>query len=93
MPGKTRRTAQLVYTKVGDIKDLKSNGNYNRTTIEDRQREPEAYKANIIRIIRQLLCPGRRGDTKSGFGAIDSRSDIRSGSKAATMLWRREPME
>jgi hypothetical protein len=41
-----------VRIKMGDIKDLKSNRNYSRTTIKDRQREPKAYKANIIRIIR-----------------------------------------
>jgi hypothetical protein len=78
---------------VGDVKDPKSNGNYSGTTIEDRQREPEAYKANTMRIIRQLLCPKRRRDTKSGFSAIDSGSDIRSRSEAAAMLRRREPIE
>jgi hypothetical protein len=71
---------------VGDTKDPKSNGNYSGTTIEDRQREPEAYKANIIRIIRQPLYPKRRRDTKLGFNTINSRSDIKSRSKAAAIL-------
>jgi hypothetical protein len=78
---------------MGDIKDLKSNRNYSGITIEDGQQEPKAYKANIIRIIRQLLCPRRRGDTKLGSGAIDGESDIRSRSKAAAILWRQEPIE
>jgi hypothetical protein len=41
-----------VRAKVGDIKDSKNNGNYNRATIKDGQREPKAYKANTMRIIR-----------------------------------------
>jgi hypothetical protein len=75
-----------VRAKVGDTKDPKSNGNYSGTTIEDRQREPEAYKANIIRIIRQPLYPKRRRDTKLRSSAINSESNIRSRSEAAAML-------
>jgi hypothetical protein len=75
-----------VQAKVGNIKDPKSNGNYSGTTIKDGQREPEAYKANIIRIIRQPLCLKRRRDTELGSSAIDGKSDIRSRSEAAAIL-------
>jgi hypothetical protein len=54
--------------------------------IEDRRREPKAYKANIIRIMRHLICPKKRGSTKLGSNAMDGESDIRSGSKAAAGL-------
>ena len=86
MPGETRRTVQLVRTNLGDIKDPKNHGNYNRMAIEDEWREPEAYKANIIRIIRYLICPKKRGSIKLGSNAIDSGSDIRSGFKAVAGL-------
>ena len=86
MPEETRRIAQLVRTNLGDIKDPKNHGNYNRTAIEDGRREPKAYKANIMRIIRHLICPEKRGSTKLRFNAVNSRSDIRSGSKAAVGL-------
>jgi hypothetical protein len=68
------------------VKDPKNHGNYNRTAIEDRRREPKAYKANIIRIIRHLICSKKRRSTKLGSNAVDNRSDIRSGSKAAARL-------
>jgi hypothetical protein len=77
-----------VQINLGDIKDPKNHGNYNRMAIKDRRREPKAYKANIIRIIRYLICPKKRGSTKSGSNTIDNRSDIRSGSKAAARLQR-----
>jgi hypothetical protein len=86
MPGKTKRTAPLVRTKVGDVKDPEINGNYNRTAVEDGQRKPEAYEANTMKIIRHLICPGRRGDTESRSDAIGIGSDIRSGSETATRL-------
>ena len=54
--------------------------------MEDGQREPKAYKANIMRIIRHLIYPKKRGSTKLRFNAVNSRSDIRSGSKAAAGL-------
>ena len=86
MPGETRRTVQLVRTNLGNMKDPKNHGNYNGTAIEDGWREPEAYKANIMRIIRHLICPEKRRSTKLGSNAINSGSDIRSGSKAAAGL-------
>ena len=54
--------------------------------IKDGRREPEAYKANIIRIIRHLICPKKRRSTKLGSNIINNRSDIKSGSKAAARL-------
>ena len=54
--------------------------------MEDGRQEPKAYKANIMRIIRHLICPKKRGSTKLGSNAIDGRSDIRSGSEAAAGL-------
>jgi hypothetical protein len=75
-----------VQTNLGDAKDPKNHGNYNRTAIEDRRREPKAYKANIMRIIRHPICPEKHRSTKSGSDAMDSGSDIRSGSKAAAGL-------
>jgi len=86
MLGETRRTVQLVRTNLGDAKDPKNHGNYNGTAMEDGRREPKAYKANIIRIMRHLICPEKRGSTESGSNAVDSGSDIRSGSKAAAGL-------
>jgi hypothetical protein len=71
---------------LSNIKDLKNHRNYNRTAIEDRWQEPEAYRANIIRIIRHLIHPKKRGSTKLGFNIINNRSDIRSKSKAAARL-------
>jgi hypothetical protein len=71
---------------LGNIKDLKNHGNYNRMAIEDGWREPKAYKANIIRIIRHLICPKKRGSTKLGSNTMDNRSNIRSRFKAAAGL-------
>ena len=68
------------------MKDPKNHGNYNRIAIKDGRREPKAYKANIIRIIRHLICFKKRGSIKSGFNTIDNGSNIRSGSKAAAGL-------
>jgi hypothetical protein len=39
-----------------------------------------------MRIIRHLICPKKRRSTELGSNAIDSRSDIRSGFKAAAGL-------
>ena len=86
MLGETRRIAQLVRTNLSDAKDPKNHGNYNRTAIEDGQREPEAYKANIIRIIRHLICPKKCGSTKLGSNTIDGGSNIRSGFKVVAGL-------
>ena len=73
-------------TNLGNIKDLKNHRNYNRIIIKDRQREPKAYKANIIRIIRHLICSKKRKSTKLRSNAVNSGSDIKSGSKAAAGL-------
>ena len=86
MPGETRRTAQLVRTNLGDAKDPENHGNYNGTAMEDGRREPKAYEANTMRIMRHLICPEKRGSTELGSGAIDGESDIRSGSKVAAGL-------
>jgi hypothetical protein len=75
-----------VRTNLGDAKDPENHGNYNRMAMEDGRREPKAYKANIMRIMRHLICPKKRGSTKSGSDAVDGGSDIRSGSKAAAGL-------
>jgi hypothetical protein len=75
-----------VRTNLGNIKDPKNHGNYNGTAIEDGRREPEAYKANIMRIMRHPICSEKRGSIKLGFNAIDGGSDIRSGSEAAAGL-------
>ena len=73
-------------TNLGDVKDPKNHGNYNRTAIEDGRREPKAYKANIMRIIRHLICPEKRRSTELGSNAINSGSDIRSRFKAVAGL-------
>jgi hypothetical protein len=75
-----------VQTNLGDAKDPKNHGNYNRTAIEDGRREPKAYKANIIRIIRHLIYSKKHRSTELRFNAVNSRSDIRSGSEAAAGL-------
>ena len=73
-----RRTVQLVQTNLSNIKDLKNYRNYNETTIEDGRREPKAYKANIIRIIRHLICLKKYRSIKLRSSAIDNRSNIKS---------------
>ena len=73
-------------TNLGNTKDLKNHGNYNRTAIEDRWREPKAYKANIIRIIRHLIYSKKYKSIKSGFNTINNRSDIKSRSKVVAGL-------
>jgi hypothetical protein len=75
-----------VRTNLSDVKDPENHGNYNRTAIEDGWQEPEAYEANIIRIMRHLICPKKRRSTELGSNAIDGGSNIRSGSKAAAGL-------
>jgi hypothetical protein len=86
MPRETRRTAQLVQTNLGNIKDPENHGNYNGTAMEDGRQEPEAYKANTIRIIRHLICLKKHRSTKSGSNTINGESDIRSRSKATAGL-------
>jgi hypothetical protein len=54
--------------------------------MEDGRREPKAYKANTMRIIRHLICPKKRRSTKSGSNIINGGSDIKSRSKAAMGL-------
>jgi hypothetical protein len=76
-----------VRTNLSNIKDLKNHGNYNRTAIENGRREPKAYKANIIRIIRHLIYSKKHKSIKLRSNTIDSRSNIRSGFKAAARLW------
>ena len=71
---------------LSNVKDSKNHGNYNGTAIEDGQQEPKAYKANIIRIIRHLICPEKHRSTKLGSNIINGGSDIRSGSKAVAGL-------
>ena len=54
--------------------------------IEDEQREPKAYKANTMRIIRHLIYSKKHGSTKLGSNTVNGRSNIRSRSKAAAGL-------
>jgi hypothetical protein len=75
-----------VRINLGDVKDPKNHRNYNKTAIEDGRREPKAYKANIMRIMRHLICLKKRGSTKLGSNIIDGGNNIRSGSKAAAGL-------
>jgi hypothetical protein len=75
-----------VRTNLSDIKDPKNHGNYNGIAIEDGQREPKAYKANIIRIIRHLIYSEKRRSIKLRSNTIDGGSDIKSGFKAAAGL-------
>jgi hypothetical protein len=75
-----------VQTNLSNIKDFKNHGNYNRTAIKDKRREPEAYKANIIRIIRHLIYFKKRGSIKSESNTINNKSDIKSRFKAAAGL-------
>ena len=83
MPREIRRIAQLVRTNVGDVKDPKNHGNYNGTAIEDKRREPKAYKANMMRIIRHLIYPKKHRSTELESNAVNGGSNIRSWFKAA----------
>ena len=71
---------------LSNVKDLKNHGNYNRTAIEDGWREPKAYKANIIRIIRYLIYLKKRKSIKLRSNTIDNKSDIRNRFKATAGL-------
>jgi hypothetical protein len=75
-----------VQTNLNNAKDPKNHRNYNRTAIKDGRREPEAYKANIIRIIRHLIYPKKRKSTKLRSNTINNRSDIKSESKVMAGL-------
>jgi len=75
-----------VQTNLGNIKDLKNHRNYNRIIIKDRQREPKAYKANIIRIIRHLIYSKKHRSIKSRSNTIDGGSNIKSKSKVVAGL-------
>jgi hypothetical protein len=73
-----------VRIKVGDVKDFENNRNYKGMTIEDRKRELKVYKANIMRIIRHLICLKEYKNIESRFNIINSGSDIKSRFKAMT---------
>jgi len=68
--------------KVNDIKNSENNRNYKRMTIKDEKRELKAYKVNMMRIIRHLICLKKYKDIKSRFNIINNESDIKSGFKA-----------
>ena len=71
---------------LSNIKDLKNHRNYNGIAIKDGRREPKAYKANIIRIIRHLICLKKYKSIKLRFNIINSGSDIKSKFKTAMGL-------
>ena len=68
--------------KVGDVKDFENNRNYKGMTIKDRKRELKVYKANIMRIIRHLICFKEYKNIELRFDIINSGSDIKRGLKA-----------
>jgi hypothetical protein len=70
---------------VGKVENLENNGNYEIAT-EAGRRKSEAYKANIRRRMRCLICHGRHESSKSGSDEIGSGSNIRNGFKAAARL-------
>jgi hypothetical protein len=78
---------------VGDAENPENNGNYNGTTMEREERRSEAYEANTTRVMKHSTCLGRRRDDESGPDAMNGRSDIRSGSEAATRSQRRDTAE
>jgi hypothetical protein len=70
---------------VGEVKNLKNNGNY-KTAIEAGQYKSKAYKANIRRRIRYSTYYKRHKSSKLGSDEVGNRSDIRSRSKAMARL-------
>jgi hypothetical protein len=70
---------------VGEVKNPKNNGNY-EIAIEAGRYKSKAYKANMRRRIRRLICYRRYKSSKSGSDGVGSRSNIRSKSKAAARL-------
>jgi hypothetical protein len=70
---------------VGKVENPENNRNY-KIVIEARRRKSEAYKANIRRRIRRLICYRRHKSNKLGSNGVGSRSDIKSRSKAAARL-------
>jgi hypothetical protein len=70
---------------VGEVENLKNNGNY-KITMEAGQYKSEAYEANIRRRIRCLIYYRRHKSNKSGSDEVGGKSDIRSRSKAAARL-------
>jgi hypothetical protein len=67
-----------VRINLSDIKDFKNYRNYNRIVIEDGRREPKAYKANIIKIIRHLIYLKKRRSIKLKSNIINNGSNIKS---------------
>jgi hypothetical protein len=70
---------------VGEVENPENNRNY-KIAIEAGQRKSKAYKANIRRRMRCLICYRRYKSSELGSNGVDSRSDIRSRSKAAARL-------
>jgi hypothetical protein len=70
---------------VGKVENPKNNGNY-KTAIEARRHKSKAYKANIRRRIRRLICYRRHKNSKSGSDEVGNRNDIKSRSKAVARL-------
>ena len=69
---------------MGEVENLENNRNY-EIAIKAGRRKSEAYKANMRRM-RRLICYRRHESSKSGSNGVGSRSDIKSGSKAAARL-------
>jgi hypothetical protein len=70
---------------VGKVENPKNNRNY-KIVIKAGQYKSKAYKANIRRRIRRLICYRRHKSNKLGFNKVDSRSNIKSRSKMAARL-------
>jgi hypothetical protein len=70
---------------VDEVENPKNNGNY-KTVIEAGRRKSEAYKANIRRRIRRLICHGRYKSSKLGSNEVSNKSNIKSRSKVAARL-------
>jgi hypothetical protein len=70
---------------IGEVENPKNNGNY-KTAIEARRRKSKAYKANIRRRIRRLICYRRHKNSELGSNGVDNKSNIRNGFKVAARL-------
>jgi len=70
---------------VGKAENPKNNGNYKIATEAGRYKS-EAYKANMRRRIRRLICYRRHESSESGSDEVGGESDIKSRSKATARL-------
>ena len=70
---------------MGKVENSKNNRNY-KIVIEAGRHKSKAYKANMRRRMRRLICYGRHESSELGSDGVGSGSNIRSGFKVVARL-------